>query len=77
MKILHVLPSLAPGGMEHLVIQLTADATNHGDSVVVASGQGAWVGKVVEAGAVHVALPTTSRESPLSVEVVGLSLIHI
>ena len=37
MRILHVLPSLSPGGMERLVIQLAADATGHGDSVVVAS----------------------------------------
>jgi glycosyltransferase involved in cell wall biosynthesis len=64
MRILHVLPSLAPGGMERLVIQLTADATVHGDGVVVASAPGAWVGKVVEAGAAHVALPATSRRSP-------------
>ena len=68
MRIMHVLPSLAPGGMEHLVIQLTADATGHGDSVVVASGQGAWVEKVIEAGAVHVALPATSRGTPFSME---------
>jgi glycosyltransferase involved in cell wall biosynthesis len=64
MRILHVLPSLAPGGMERLVIQLTADATGHGDSVVVASAPGAWVAKVEEAGAAHVALPATSRDSP-------------
>jgi len=68
MRILHVLPSLGPGGMEHLVIELTADATSHGDSVVVASGPGAWVEKVIEAGAEHVALPTTSRHSPFSME---------
>jgi len=64
MRILHVLPSLAPGGMERLVLQLTADATGHGDSVVVASAPGAWVPKVIEAGAAHVALPVTSRDSP-------------
>jgi glycosyltransferase involved in cell wall biosynthesis len=62
-RILHVLPSLGPGGMERLVIQLTADATGRGDTVVVASAPGAWVTKVIEAGAAHVALPVTSRQS--------------
>ena len=64
MRILHVLPSLGPGGMERLVIQLTADATGRGDTVVVASAPGTWVPKVIEAGAVHIALPVTSRQSP-------------
>jgi len=67
MRILHVLPSLEPGGMERLVIQLTADASRLGDSVVVASASGAWVDKVVEAGAAHLALPATSRHSPFGV----------
>jgi glycosyltransferase involved in cell wall biosynthesis len=71
MRILHVLPSMAPGGMEQLVIQLTADAIGHGDSVVVVSGQGAWVEKVLETGAVHVVLPATSRDSPLSMKAVA------
>jgi glycosyltransferase involved in cell wall biosynthesis len=64
MRILHVLPSLGPGGMERLVIQLTADATGYGDDVVVASAPGAWVPRVIEAGAAHLALPATSRQSP-------------
>jgi len=58
-----VLPRLAPGGMEQLVIQLADDATRHGDTVVVASGPGAWVSRIAQAGAEHVALPTTSRRS--------------
>ena len=33
MKILHVLPNLAPGGMEQLAIQLAGDAADHGDRV--------------------------------------------
>ena len=49
MKILHVLPSLAVGGMEQLVIRLAADAAAHGDTVVVASGPGVWVERVVPA----------------------------
>lgn len=61
MRILHVLPSLSPGGMERLVIQLAADAVGHGDSVVVVSGRGTWEEKVTEAGAAHVALPATAR----------------
>jgi glycosyltransferase involved in cell wall biosynthesis len=64
MRILHVLPSLAPGGMERLVVQLTADATGRGHDVVVASATGAWVPRVREAGAAHLALPATSRHSP-------------
>ncbi len=40
MRILHVLPVMAPGGMERLVLQLAADATAHGDSV--RGGVGAW-----------------------------------
>jgi glycosyltransferase involved in cell wall biosynthesis len=66
MRILHVLPSLAPGGMEQLVIQLAADATEHGDTVVVASGPGGWVDRVEAAGARYVALPATSRGASIS-----------
>ena len=58
-----MLPSLAAGGMEQLAIRLAADATAHGDTVVVASGPGVWVERVVRAGATHVALPTTSRHA--------------
>lgn len=61
MRILHVLPTLAAGGMEQLVIRLAADAVAHGDTVVVASGTGVWVDRVTQAGAVHVELPVTSR----------------
>ena len=68
MRILHVLPSLSPGGMERLVIQLAADATAHGDSVAVASGPGAWAGEVARAGAVHVELPATARGTALSMK---------
>lgn len=65
MRILHVLPTpLAPGGMERLVVQLTTDARGRGDDVVVASMPGVWVSKVEEAGAAHLALPNTSRDSP-------------
>jgi glycosyltransferase involved in cell wall biosynthesis len=66
MRILHVLPVMAPGGMERLVLQLAADATARGDNVVVASGPGAWVEKVAQAGAAHVALPATSRGTSFS-----------
>jgi glycosyltransferase involved in cell wall biosynthesis len=62
-KILHVLPNLSPGGMERLAIQLAGDAAGHGDSVVIASGPGAWVDKATAAGAEHFALPATSRSS--------------
>ena len=61
MKILHVLPSLSPGGMEGLAIQLAGDAVGHGDRAVIASGPGAWVDKATAAGAEHFALPATSR----------------
>lgn len=63
MKILHVLPNLAPGGMEQLAIQLAGDAADHGDRVVIASGPGAWVDKATAAGAEHFALPATSRSA--------------
>ena len=63
MKILHVLPGLAVGGMERMVISLAADATAHGDSVVVASGPGIWVERVAAAGAAHFALPVTTRRA--------------
>jgi glycosyltransferase involved in cell wall biosynthesis len=63
-KILHVLPSLAPpGGMEQLAIQLAGDAANRGDRVVIASAPGAWVVRAKAAGAEHFALPTTSRSA--------------
>lgn len=63
MRILHVLPGLAPGGMEQLVIALSADASGRGDEVVVASGPGAWVGRLSMTGAAHYALPATARTS--------------
>lgn len=66
MRILHVLPGLSPGGMERLVIQLAQDSVRRGDSVAVASGPGAWVTKVTEAGAEYVALPSSSRTSAFS-----------
>jgi len=75
MRILHVLPSLSLGGMEHLVIQLAADATGRGDSVVVASAPGPWVAKVIEAGATHVALPVTSRSSPFGTATVKATVL--
>lgn len=56
-----MLPSLSPGGMERLTVQLAQDATDHGDTVVVASGPGSWVEMVTAAGAEHFALPATSR----------------
>lgn len=74
MKILHVLPSLAPGGMERLVVQLAQDATDHGDKVMVASGPGAWVGKVTAAGAGHAALPATSRDAVSGVATAAVRL---
>jgi glycosyltransferase involved in cell wall biosynthesis len=58
-----VLPGLEPGGMEQTVIALAADATGHGDTVAVASGPGEWVARVARAGAVHLALPATSRRA--------------
>jgi glycosyltransferase involved in cell wall biosynthesis len=64
MRILHVLPGLTAGGMEQLVIRLAADATAHGDQVLVAAGPGAWAERVRQAGAEHVALPVTSRRNP-------------
>jgi len=64
-RILHVLPGLDPGGMEKLVIELTADAARRGDNVAVASGPGAWVSKIALAGGAHVPLPATSRTSPI------------
>jgi glycosyltransferase involved in cell wall biosynthesis len=66
MRILHVLPHLSPGGMEKLVIQLAQDAARRGDQVAVASGPGAWVTRVAEVGAEHVALPANSRRSAVS-----------
>jgi glycosyltransferase involved in cell wall biosynthesis len=63
MRILHVLPSLSPGGMERLVIQLAADATARGDNVTVAAGAGTWMTRVEQAGARYVKLPATSRNA--------------
>jgi glycosyltransferase involved in cell wall biosynthesis len=61
-----VLPGMAPGGMESMVIQLAADAAARGDSVAVASGPGSWAARLDEAGAVHVALPATTRGTALA-----------
>ncbi|HEV2370694.1 MAG TPA: glycosyltransferase [Streptosporangiaceae bacterium] len=58
---MHVLPSLGAGGMEQLVIGLTADATARGDTVVVAAAPGPWAERARHAGATHAALPETSR----------------
>jgi glycosyltransferase involved in cell wall biosynthesis len=76
MRILHVLPSLAPGGMERLTVQLTQDATEHGDSVAVASGPGAWVERVTAAGADHIALPATSRRAAGGMAAATARLAH-
>jgi glycosyltransferase involved in cell wall biosynthesis len=74
-RILHVLPDLGIGGMQRLVIRLTADAIAHGDSVAVASGPGTWgVEQVVRAGALHVALPATSRHAVLGMTVATAGL---
>jgi glycosyltransferase involved in cell wall biosynthesis len=54
---------MAPGGMEQLVVALCADAVGRGDEVVVASGPGAWAGRIEMAGGAHRALPLTSRAS--------------
>ena len=63
MRILHVLPSLSPGGMERLVIQLAAEATARGDDVTVAAGAGTWITRAEQAGARYVKLPATSRSA--------------
>jgi glycosyltransferase involved in cell wall biosynthesis len=76
MRILHVLPGLAPGGMEQVVIQLAEDAAQHGDSVVVASGPGAWVDRVGQIGAAYVALPATSRGAAPGMAVAAARLAH-
>jgi glycosyltransferase involved in cell wall biosynthesis len=54
---------MAPGGMEQLVVALSADAVDRGDEVVVASGPGAWADRIDMAGAAHCALPATTRAS--------------
>jgi len=56
-----VLPSLAPGGMERVVIQLVEDASRHGDHVVVAAGPGDWSGRVSLAGGSYARLTDASR----------------
>jgi glycosyltransferase involved in cell wall biosynthesis len=61
-----VLPQLSPGGMENLVIQLATDAIRRGDQVAVASEPGAWLTRVSKVGAQHIALPSSSRRSPIS-----------
>jgi glycosyltransferase involved in cell wall biosynthesis len=66
LRILHVLPQLSPGGMENLVIQLATDAIRRGDQVAVASEPGAWLTRLSQVGAQHIALPSSSRRSPIS-----------
>lgn len=78
MRILHVLPALSPGGMEKLVLQLTADAVGRGDTVLVAAAHGAWSAEVTRAGATCVTLPATSRRtSAASVAAAGLAVTRL
>lgn len=71
-----MLPGLAPGGMERLVIQLAEDAARQGDRVVVASGPGAWVSSVAQIGATHLTLPATSRGSAFDMAIATGRLAH-
>jgi glycosyltransferase involved in cell wall biosynthesis len=66
MRILHVLPALGPGGMEKLVLQLTADAVANGDTVLVAAAHGSWSAEVTRAGGTHIVLPATSRRTSVA-----------
>ncbi|WP_432524251.1 glycosyltransferase [Kineococcus sp. SYSU DK006] len=59
MRVLQVIASLEPGGAERMVVQLAADAREHGHEVAVASAGGAWVPRL---GCVpHHAVPLIAR----------------
>jgi glycosyltransferase involved in cell wall biosynthesis len=62
-RLLQVIAKLDPGGAERIVLQLAADAVRHDDQVVVASGGGAWTGRVAAVGARHEPVPL-GRRSP-------------
>jgi glycosyltransferase involved in cell wall biosynthesis len=46
MRLLQVVAELRPGGAERIVLELTADACRHGDTVAVASAGGPWVAQL-------------------------------
>jgi glycosyltransferase involved in cell wall biosynthesis len=64
-RLLLVIAELRHGGAERIVVELAADASNRGDAVLVASGGGPWVERVLAAGAGHAVVPL-ERRSPLT-----------
>jgi glycosyltransferase involved in cell wall biosynthesis len=61
MRLLQVIAELNRGGAERIVIQLSEDALQRGDSVHVASGGGIWVTDVETCGARHHVIDLGSR----------------
>jgi glycosyltransferase involved in cell wall biosynthesis len=64
MRLLLVVAAMRHGGAERIVVQLSADAVRHGDTVTVASAGGPWVEQVRAAGADHVLVPLDRRSAP-------------
>jgi glycosyltransferase involved in cell wall biosynthesis len=60
-RLLLVIAELRHGGAERIVVELAADACRRGDVVMVASGGGPWVQRVLEAGADHAVVPLQRR----------------
>lgn len=61
MRILQVIAEMVPGGAEHIVLDLAADAVRRGDHVDVASAGGRWVDGLEAAGGHHHHLPLADR----------------
>jgi glycosyltransferase involved in cell wall biosynthesis len=63
MRLLLVIAELRHGGAERIVVELAADASRRGDAVMVASGGGPWVKRVLAVGAGHAVVPLQRRSA--------------
>jgi glycosyltransferase involved in cell wall biosynthesis len=86
MRVLQILPALNDGGVERSTVELARNLSADGVENWVVSGGGRLVDAVVEAGAVHVAMPV-GRKSPLAiwrnsrrlaalVDELGIDIVH-
>ncbi len=57
MKVMHLLPSLASGGVEQVVLELCEALQNGGDESIVVSAGGRMVPDIEATGARHVTMP--------------------
>ena len=70
MKIMHLLPSLASGGVEQVVLELCEGLTEQGIECIVVSAGGQMVSSIEATGARHITRPI-GKKSILTLFQVG------